>query len=575
MWFYNNGEPIYVTGLHWMYLNCWWQAYETKDGYPAYWDSDRKFFYFLETCIYDPNCFGIVYATKRREGKTGKSGVFAYDAPSRMTQRNAGIQSKTEKDAKVTVFRDALIRGFDKLPDFFRPNYDSSRGRRPVSKLEFVKKYDNKATDVADDGELGGWIEWRSSVETAFDSTKLYRYVGDEIFKTANVDVRERHNIVRPCIMDDGKPIGFMLYTSTVEHIEGSLEVYKKFWWDSNQNERSAVTGRTKTGLYKYFLSAAEARNRDIYGNCDIDRNEQIIQDERMDLIDDPEEYDSLVRKEPLSETEMFRVSADTSAFNSVILNNRLDWLSWQKEKSLYEKGDFVWKDGKRDTEVVWSPNQKGRFRVRFLFPEKDLRNAVKKEGSRLYPTNDTLFSIGIDPYDHKITVDKRRSNAAAYVFMKHNYNYPDFESSFIVEYICRPQSPSVFYEDMIKLCYFYGTSMLFEDNKQGIRTYFDDRGYSKFLMKLPGRNDVGIPGSTKSHTLLAEVTEDYIVQDIEKVFFPKLIEDWLGFDILKTTKFDAAMAAGYTLIAGSRITFKKPKQTMRHITEYFKPRRK
>jgi hypothetical protein len=28
------------------------------------------------------------------------------------------------------------------------------------------------------------------------------------------------------------------------------------------------------------------------------------------------------------------------------------------------------------------------------------------------------------------------------------------------------------------------------------------------------------------------------------------LLEDWLNFDINNTTKFDAAMAAGYTLIA-------------------------
>lgn len=576
MWFYNKGKPTYVTGLHWMYMNCWYQAYETKDGYPAFWESDRKFFYFIERNIYDPKCYGVVYVTRRREGKTGKSGVFIYDACSRMTMRNGGIQSKTEKDARVTVYRDALMRGFDKLPEFFRPVYDSSRGRRPASKLEFVNKHDNKAKDVSGtQGELGGWIEWRSSVETAFDSTKLYRYVGDEIFKTKGVNIRERHNVVKPCLADDNKPLGFALYTSTVEEIEGDIEIYKKFWEDSDQNHRNEKTGMTKTGLYRYFLSSAEAINRDIYGFCDVEKNTKEIMDEREMYRDDPDEYNSLVRKFPLTHVEAFRVSGSNSSFDTVALNDRLDFLSYQKEDSLYEVGDFVWENGKRDSKVVWYPKKNGRFKVRFLFDDKEERNNVLWKGSTPYPNNDVLFCMGVDPYDHKTTVDSRRSNAAAYIMMKHNVRYPLFSEQLIVEYIGRPQSPSVFYEDMIKVCYFYGVSMLFEDNKQGIRMYFDDRNYSKFLVKLKGRKDVGIPGSTKTHQLLAELTEEYIKENLDQTYYPKLIEDWIKFDLNNTTKFDPAMAAGYTFISNSRLTYKVKVNVKPKIDRFFRKRRR
>ena len=40
VWFYNNGEPTYITGAHYYYLN--WGKIDI--GYPDYRDRDRRFF---------------------------------------------------------------------------------------------------------------------------------------------------------------------------------------------------------------------------------------------------------------------------------------------------------------------------------------------------------------------------------------------------------------------------------------------------------------------------------------------------------------------------------------------------
>jgi len=133
---------------------------------------------------------------------------------------------------------------------------------------------------------------------------------------------------------------------------------------------------------------------------------------------------------------------------------------------------------------------------------------------------------------------------------MKHDITSPDFTNTFVCQYIHRPPTAKIFYEDMLKMCVYYGCQMLFEDNKIGIMHYFEDRGYSQFLMWLPGSNKPGMSGSQKTHQQIAEVTEDYIVNHIDGVVFKELVLDWLNFDINNTTKFDAAMAAGYTLIA-------------------------
>jgi hypothetical protein len=72
----------------------------------------------------------------------------------------------------------------------------------------------------------------------------------------------------------------------------------------------------------------------------------------------------------------------------------------------------------------------------------------------------------------------------------------------------------------------------------------------------MPGATKYGISATTKTHQQIAEQTETYIEENIHKVIFKNLLQDWLLFDINKTTKFDAAMASGYTLIAASNSKF-------------------
>ena len=69
-WFYNNGIPTYITGSHYFYLAYWYIAAPENDGYPAYREANRKFFYFQDICEKDPNCFGYIAMTPKRYGKT-------------------------------------------------------------------------------------------------------------------------------------------------------------------------------------------------------------------------------------------------------------------------------------------------------------------------------------------------------------------------------------------------------------------------------------------------------------------------------------------------------------------------
>lgn len=176
-WFMNNGEAVYLTGLHYMYLQ-WWQI---DIGSPKFRITDLEYFYFLDYCIEDPNCMGMLEITKRRFGKTYRGGIFLYEYITRTKRTNAGIQSKTGTDAKK-LYNKAVINPFILLPKFFRPEYDMSGGMRPKTALVFQQTNvkGRKAETGLGKDELGSMIDHEDSDTIAYDGQKIHRYFADE-----------------------------------------------------------------------------------------------------------------------------------------------------------------------------------------------------------------------------------------------------------------------------------------------------------------------------------------------------------------------------------------------------------
>lgn len=67
-WFKNKGISTYITGLHYLYM----QWFSIDIGYPRFRIPDLEYFYFLQYCLEDPDCFGFLEITKRRFGKCFK-----------------------------------------------------------------------------------------------------------------------------------------------------------------------------------------------------------------------------------------------------------------------------------------------------------------------------------------------------------------------------------------------------------------------------------------------------------------------------------------------------------------------
>jgi hypothetical protein len=359
-WFYNNGEPTYITGLHYLYLN-WWPL---DNGLPMYLGFDRPRFYHIKYCIDDPKCFGRVEVGPRRSGKTYIGGITVYEPVSRSSQSNGGLQSKTDADAKQ-VFGKALVSQFRKLPHFFRPVYDKAGGTIPKSEIRFfnTSKKGKQASIENMEEELESIINYKSSGTYAYDGQKLKAYLGDEIFKTEECDVYDRHKVVKECLVDNmtGKIIGKANYTSTVEEIEGQLETYQKFWDDSDFNQKNK-NGQTTTGLYRYFINAAEAQNIDKYGGADIEKNTKIILN-TIEGMKNQKDISDYKRKYPLSIKDAFRPQSKDCHYDLQKLEDRYDILSVSEPK--YVIGDFRWININDITEgVKFVPVKNGKFKL-------------------------------------------------------------------------------------------------------------------------------------------------------------------------------------------------------------------
>lgn len=549
-WFLNNGVPTYITGTHYFFLTHW-----TLDvGLPEYRHMDYEFFHAWDFCVQSGDCAGLIILTKRRQGKTAKSGAIMYDRTSRVRKVQGGIQSKTWEDAKDIVFFNGIVQPFVHMIDFFVPTFDKGRDFPPKDKLRFFKKGERGEEidfeQMAAMDHLESWISIRNSQEKAYDGSKLYTYIGDEVAKTDGVDVEKRHSIIRKTLLgqDGYSIIGKALYTTTVEEMNANSVTFRNLWDNSCQAELTK-NGRTKSWLYRFFVPAYKTLFIDKYGFADQDRAKEFLMNERDALRDNPHMLASEIRQNPWTWRESFRPDGDTCLYNPQIIANRLEYLTWRK--GIVKRGSLEWVDQDNKKEVKFVENPNGRF---YVAHEPTNPNNVRwPRTDTPIPQNQLRYVIGIDPFDHDRTKSGAFSNGAAAVYKRHD-SMDEGGNNFVCIYIGRPAHTYIFYEDMVKLCHWYGCQMLFEDQKPAIKRYFEmDRPYGAFMVRNE-KGEVGISASTKTHLDIVEETGIFIQDHGDRTLFHQLLTDWSGFDINDTEKFDIGMASGYALIANSRM---------------------
>ena len=603
VWFFNNGVPTYITGRHYMMLQ--WSKMDI--GYPSYLEFQRRIFVHFAACEADPRCLGQIYTKCRRSGYTNISSSILVDEGTQVKEKLLGIQSKTGKDAQENIFMKKVVTMFKSYPFFFKPIQDGTTNPRMELAFREPSKRITKSNKTSNVGEaLNTIINWKNTTNNAYDGEKLHILYLDEAGKWEKpTDIREAWRIERTCLIVGRRVVGKCIMGSTVNPLDKGGKEFRDLYYDSNPDDRNS-NGRTRSGLYQLFIPAYEALEGffDMYGNPIVENPKTMVQsldgemldigakqylkNERDALIRDPYELNEVIRQFPFTVDEAFRDSTKSSIFNVAKIYEQM-----AHNQDLYPnpviQGNFQWKDGVLDSEVIFSPDPNGRWQIAWL-PPHDQRNKYAIKYNKKTPLDNAIGVGGVDSYDLDATVDGRGSKGACHFFNKFNMNFPS--NMFVAEYASRPPMAKIFYEDVLMAAVFYGYPILIENNKYGIARYFEQRGYDNFLMDRPehlktssvGSKTKGIPSNSQdiihSH---AQAIEAYIhnhvgmnpdTGEMGRMYLNRTLEDWIGYRIDDRTKFDLTISSGLALLAAQKHKEEAPRTDFAQKTFFrrFKP---
>jgi len=494
-WYMSNGKPVYLVGAHYLYM----QHIQIDIGYPKFREPDLEYFYFLQYVIEDPECMGMLEITKRRFGKTFRGGVFVLDYPTRTKMTNGTIQSKTGADAKK-VFAKAVVDPFKKLPRFFKPEYDLSGGVTPKSELRFqnTNVRGKKAEENLEKDELGSLIDFYSADALATDGQKIHRKLDDEWAKTVECNIYERHEVTRYCLMDDeGRIIGKVLYTSTVEVLDtekdGVQEAAIKLWNDSDQLNKGEG-GRTASGLYRFFMTADRAKNFDIYGVPNVEKTIKEILADRETVKHNQRSWAARVRKEARTIEEAFYAGNDQCEYNAENFQNQIKWIEdnpehcyWRQARLVEKKKTIpsvvIGKKPKESREIGYMDDEKGGW---FILEEPSKPNAFSDRNGYLEPLNKIAYQIGVDTTQDRIAVSG--SNPAITVFKKSCIIDGIETGLYPVALWISPTRLDIHFDDEVrKACLYWGCEANYEiDRRTDFYRYFCKENCQAFLTWTP-----------------------------------------------------------------------------------------
>tara|TARA_R100000951_G_scaffold82959_5_gene70672 strand:- start:18441 stop:20564 length:2124 start_codon:yes stop_codon:yes gene_type:complete len=608
-WFMNNGVPTYITGAHYMYLQ--WTSIDV--GYPDFREANRIFFIFWEACKADERCFGISYLKIRRSGFSFMGSSECVNTGTLAKDSRVGVLSKTGADAKK-MFTDKVVPIANRLPFFFKPIQDGMD--KPKTELAFrvpASKITKKNMhEVGNDDIMGldTTIDWKNTDDNSYDGEKLLLLVHDESGKWIKPNnILNNWRVTKTCLRLGSRIIGKCMMGSTSNALNKGGSNFKKLYEDSSVEKRNA-NGQTLSGMYSLFIPMEYNMEGfiDRFGHPVFHKPSEPVlgvdnhkikngaidywEAEVSSLKNDPDALNEFYRQFPRTESHAFRDESKSSLFNLTKIYQQLDYSDSLVKEHYTTRGSFRWKDGIKDTKVVFYPDKRGRFNVSWT-PKLGLQNRfVEKNGTR-YPSNEHLGSFGCDSYDISGVVGGGGSNGALHGMTKfHMDEAPTNE--FFLEYIARPQTAEIFFEEVLMACVFYGMPVLIENNKPRLLYHFKNRGYRGFCMNRPDKHYTklskterelgGIPNSSEdvkqAHAAAVEsYIEKHIGLDTEGTFrdpddmgsmpFVRTLEDWAKFDISNRTAFDATISSGLAIMANQKHMY-MPEQKQKKISLNF-----
>ena len=596
-WYYNKGIPTYITGTHYMYLQ--WSKIDV--GQPDFREANRLFYIFWEACKADQRCYGMCYLKNRRSGFSFMASGELVNMATLASDARFGILSKTGPDAKK-MFTDKVVPISVNYPFFFKPIQDGMDRpktelayRVPASKL--TRRKIEQGSDAEDLEGLDTTIDWKNTGDNSYDGEKLKLLAHDESGKWERQNnILNNWRVTKTCLRLGGRIIGKCMMGSTSNALDKGGDNFKKLYNGSDVTKRNR-NGQTSSGLYSLFIPMEWNYEGfiDSYGHPVFDTPEKEIRGPYDDWIDvgiidhwqneadglknDGDALNEFYRQFPRTTEHAFRDETQNSIFNLARIYEQVDY----NEEAVppITQGNFQWANGIKDSKVMFYPDPRGRFKVSWT-PKFALQNNIVIKNGRKYPGNEHMGAFGCDSDDISGTVDGQGSTGSLHGLTK--FTMEDCPpNQFFLEYIARPQTAEIFFEDMLMAIVFYGMPLLAENNKPRLLYYLRRRGYRGYSMNRPDKvwnklstaeKEVGgIPNSSEDiKQAHAAAIEMYIQEHVGikqdgthgDMYFNSTLNDWARFDINNRTKYDASISSGLAIMACNRHMYRPNAEVQR-----------
>jgi hypothetical protein len=287
VYFYNNGELVYVTGVHYAAM-VHWKLAESDVDYFKYTITQRNIFYFMHLCVLDPKCVGGIIFSLKRLGKSEIMQIEMFVDALLSDKGRYTFQALNDKEAK---------ENFEKTFYANKHLHESLPITRWDETKKSIRNRENDNLIVFSRDELTDGIEWTAidsktttdNIDFGVKPTKLSGIQGKKLKrcsldefasleKKGEMTLEAWHSKAYAQTTEDSGSVvvGKMWLIATAENVNSdSLKEAQQIWDDSAPNRKDA-NGFTPSGLKRmfipFYLGGRGADFLDEYGNPKIQK---------------------------------------------------------------------------------------------------------------------------------------------------------------------------------------------------------------------------------------------------------------------------------------------------------------